>query len=957
MDKDKKLSGRHDKIAQLAKSYVPEWNFDEQNPDAGTTVAMLVDDMLNHTEDNFDRVMEKHKIQYLNLFDMLKEEPISSAKSFVQFNPVSGIQEQVFVPKGTTLLADDGSAQIPIEFETDYAITAVDTNVQAIFVTDKDSDCLTCLFSGSDIQELDKGISAFDISGDNKSEHVLIIGFKRLFDDLTDMKLGLKFDTVEESDLNALLNYLSSQEISYSFVDPKGDWQLPSPTLKDKIIWLDITGYQPKLTELEGVECYALKITSQGTTDLTFSNVGVVFSETDIPPALVNVSGIDQNIQRFHLFGNPLAIYAQCGIESEAVLSRRGAMIDMKFNIDFEVVNQELTQYDLDEELKIVMKKKGDNQNLIKPDVRPDNVIIEYLSSTGWKRLVYEDHMATMFNGSVMGDVTISFKCPADMATLQEATEGYRLRLRLMRADHLYSIPNRLFCPVVSQLCFSYTYEATGIAPDVAITRNNYEKNNVSNTIGKNRSIELFFNRESEKLSMYFGFNESPAGSPISLYLEVQNSEDVPLNYTIQYLNNSGFYSIQTMDNTGGLLFSGNILMLIPSDVQKKELFGKNMYWIRFISNDKKIHENLPKIYSIIPNMVKVHNYRSRTQEFYLDDEQSDIRLQLNDQNLIKVQIHVNEYDETNPDAENWVLWKKRTHFSQRERHYSVDLSLGTVEFDKNIFAAYPISHNGASIRVSYQAYEGSRANVKVGAINQTEQSLKYISSVKNPVPAYGGYDGYNIESSYKIISNILKTRGRAVTSQDYFDIISQISYCVKQIKCVSGINKNGEKDEELLTVALLIEEYEKGNHIFSAVKDSIHKKLLKSSNIVPMGKTLMLTQPQFIPYSVKIWINCNEYDDVYELQNNTRQIINEFIDPLCGGFDGNGWKIGVLPTVKQLLAYLKMKKNDISIIRTSAAAVANSKEIAVTEDIQSVITNPFAMAVNGEHTVYVEII
>ncbi len=949
------MSTRHEKIAQLASSYVPEWRFDEKNPDAGTTIAMLVDDMLNHTEENFEKVMDKHKIQYLNLFDMLKEEPITSAKSYVKFTGATGTGESIVVPRATTLLAEGGTDDTPITFETDYAITVTEASVHSIYATSKDFDRLTCLYDGTDAEHLQEAVTLFDITGDNVAQHQFLIGFENIFDDLTDVRLGLCFTTLEEFAHADALNFLSSPDVTYKFSEPDGkEWELPSPTLDGDIIWLDISGYQPKLTVIDEKEYYVLVVSSATVSPLCISGVGFVFSEKDIPPKLVTVDGIEQSLGRFSLFGSPLGIYSECGIESGSVLSRRGATIDMKFNLDFEIIDQDLPQYDADGELKIVMKREGNAPNLQKVEVRPDNVLIEYLSDSGWKRLLHEEHLTTLFNGSVVGSVNITFKCPGDMANIEEATDGYRLRLRLMRADHLYSIPNRLYCPIISELNFAYSYESSYILPDIALTKNNFETKYVTPLLGKKRNVELFYSKEEERLSMYMGFNASPAGSPTSIYFEVENSEDVPVNYMLQYLSKDGFTPIQTVDYTGGFLYTGNILMLIPDDIEQKEIFGKSLYWLRFVSTDKRLSDSPPKIKAIIPNMVRTHNHRTRTQEFYLDDEQSNILLKLPQTNLIKVEVYVNEYNEHNPTADNFVLWEKRSHFSERGRHYALDLAQGTVEFDKNIFAAYPLSQTGASVRVMYQAYEGSKANVKAGAINRTEQSLKYITQVTNPVPAYGGYDGYNVESSSKIIANILKTRGRAVTAADYFDIISQISYCVKRIKCMSGINKLGEKDDDLLTVALLIEEFEKGNHIFSSVKDEIYKKLEETGNIVPMGKTLMLTQPRFIPYSVRIWVQCSEYDDVYELQSSTKQVISTFLDPLNGGFDGEGWQIGTLPTVKQLSAYLKMKCPNISIVRMSAATT-NGREIAVGEDIHDVITNPFALAVNGKHTVYVE--
>ncbi|MEG2074238.1 MAG: hypothetical protein RRY54_05695, partial [Angelakisella sp.] len=271
-------------------------------------------------------------------------------------------------------------------------------------------------------------------------------------------------------------------------------------------------------------------------------------------------------------------------------------------------------------------------------------------------------------------------------------------------------------------------------------------------------------------------------------------------------------------------------------------------------------------------------------------------------------------------------------------------------------FAAYPIKEGAAAVRVSYQSYQGSTANVPAGAISAMAESLPYIASVTNPMAAYGGYDGYSEQTGADMISNLLRTRERAVTGQDYFDIIAQVSYGVRRIKCVSGVNSMGQPDDDVITVALLIDEYDKGSHIFSSVKDAVHRKLLESGSIVPLGKTLVLSQPNFVRFSARIWLDCASLDGAYDLQQQTEQDVRNFLDPLCGGFDQNGWEIGVLPTVKQLLAYLKMKRPNLTVSRIAMSAQTRGQEFAVDDALPTHIGNPFAIAVSGVHTVYVQL-
>ena len=57
-------------------------------------------------------------------------------------------------------------------------------------------------------------------------------------------------------------------------------------------------------------------------------------------------------------------------------------------------------------------------------------------------------------------------------------------------------------------------------------------------------------------------------------------------------------------------------------------------------------------------------------------------------------------------------------------------------------------------------------------------------------------------------------------------------------------------------------------------------------------------------------WLRCRSMEDVYETQRRTEEAIRRFLDPLHGGFDGRGWKIGALPGTPQLLAVDNSLKN-----------------------------------------------
>ena len=96
--------------------------------------------------------------------------------------------------------------------------------------------------------------------------------------------------------------------------------------------------------------------------------------------------------------------------------------------------------------------------------------------------------------------------------------------------------------------------------------------------------------------------------------------------------------------------------------------------------------------------------------------------------------------------------------------------------------------------------------------------------------------------------------------------------------------------------------------------------------------------------------------EHAYDLQKQTLESIRRFIDPLDGGFGGGGWEIGTVPTVRQLLAYLKIRHPEATVSRLVMTARSGEEEYEVGDDLLSHVQNPFVMAVNGEHVVYVEL-
>ena len=943
-----------EKMQALAQSYVPEWKFSIDNPDPGSVVALLCCDMLEESRSRFDRVLHKHKIQYMNLFDRFKEEPVEAARTYVRFNPVTGVDAPIPVPKGTRLLAENEDVE-HIVFETTHSMTVTSAQLASVMAANSQKDCIVKLMEKDENPE-HACFRAFDLTRPNCSEHILLLGWDDALQYRQDLDLYLHITGVSDAAAAEAAQTLGSDKVQLAMREPQGNVPFDEVEVQGSTLHLVKYDYTPQRTPLNGKDRFVLEIAAKQLCDVQLTGLTLTFSGQDIAPEKVLCAGVQQNPEHFLPFGKPMEIYAECGIECQQLFSRPGASARMSFSLGFETLEQLLPEYETETKFRLIMRQPRPMPKPVIMDVNADYVLIEYLSTSGWKRMIQEENVALLFNGMAQNQLHVKFTVPDDMVSAEDNPGEYRMRMRLMQAENLYRLPVVQHCPVIDHLRFAYTYADSPLHPDCALIRNNFREEDLTQRLRDCRTANLFYTQESPRTAMYLGFDKPFTGSPVSLYFEIENNEDYPVDFLVEYAGPDGFVPLKVVDQTTGFLYSGSLLMMIPKDICKTKRFGQELYWIRLVRRDTPDPDaGLPLVKGIYTNLAQVENHRTMVETFYVDDIDAAVDIQLTQRELIHAQVYVNEAGR--PDAEeNWVKWEKSTGSMDQGRSYEIDLAAGQIRFRKNIFSVYPIRDDGPAIKVEYQSYQGAQANVPAGAIHTMSESLRFINSATNPIAAYGGYDSYNESTAAKIISNMMRTRGRAVTERDYFDLISQVTYGVRRIKCQNGIDQYGRAQPDAITIAILIDEYEKGSHIFSTVKDQIRKKLMESSSILPMGKTLILSQPYFVRMSMRIWLECDCADQAYELQKDTETLIRQFIDPLHGGFEGTGWEIGTLPTVQQILAYLKIRLPAAAVTRTALTASFGRSEHAVNDEIYQSIHNPFAMAVNGDHVVYVDL-
>lgn len=953
-------SKKIEQLHRLAASYTPEWHFTEENPDAGSVLGILISDMLEDSSRRVERALHKHKLHYLNRFDALMKEPVSAARGYVQFTPVAGREGIMVVPRGTELSADSGEQEIL--YETMHDVCLADAGITSVIVTDGQEDKIVFRAGKETNQRLDRiACKAFDCSGTNEASHLFFICFDTILDHTEGLKLVLRLEAEKKEEAIRSAELLTSDRVEILMAEPIGEAEdryreirFDSITAKEDLLYLEKTGYTPAPAVLNGEKGYFLIIKAvKQIPELALSGLSVNMEKAELVPDKIRLEGTDTRAERFSPFGAPLQLLAECGMDSAEVFSKKDARITLSFDLDYEIREEKPEEADINIEYRTIMKRPPEAAYVKPVTVCADRVAWEYMSVTGWKRLMEDSESERVFNGEREGTITLQFLCPQDMLPMDDSGEP-RMRVRLMQADHIYQMPAVYKCPVIKKLRFAYSYEGREQKPKSVYTLNNYQTRDCRKQFENGMNTVIFHGTERQERSMYFCFDHSIQGLPFTLYFDLENYSDLPVDFTVEYSRKDDFKPIRIVDGTNGMLNSGTMQFLISSDMEKRTLFGKEGYFLRFTGYEKEYPSyRLPKIKGIYPNVAKVENHSTSEEFFYIDDRNEELTVKLRNENLKQLTVWVHEKI---AGKDKWVEWKQATHSFEYGRVYQADMAAGTITFGSFAFSDIALSQDGPEIMVKHRNYEGKAANVPEASIVTMRDSNRYVSFVTNPFPTYGGNDAYTEKSATQYITGVLRSRNRVVTEEDILDLLRQTSYSVEQIKCAMDVDALGNPAPGRVTIAVLTGEFDKGAHVFHEIREEMKKKLEECGSFLVMGKEVQLTQPHFLRLNIRLWLEKDTMENAYDMQNTAYTVIEEFLHPLTGGPEGTGWKIGSFPRVSQIRAYLRKRLKNVTIARLAVTTLAEDREVEIKEDISDISRSPFILPVSGEHVIHIDL-
>ena len=649
--------------------------------------------------------------------------------------------------------------------------------------------------------------------------------------------------------------------------------------------------------------------------------------------------------ENFSPFGDALSIFAAFNITNREAFSKAGAVITIDFQMDyFKVpIEQASTTADLTNYRSIMTRE--DFAAPRERDVRIERVLWEYWNGLGWARLfpdgAYEDFFTPDEQGA--GSKRLSFRCPRDMEPLVlGAAEGLFIRARIDKLSYMFSTAGNYIAPFVRHMELSYHYDGAPVPCREILVESNVEQRR--RPLPDSGQEPLVTASLCPDPAMYLCWTGPLQGGPLRIFFDIQEGvfPDPPSlrweYYGVTVNGEPGWKSIEVMDLTENLTKSALVTLVGKPDFVRVRFFGAEGYFLRLVDADRRYdstgRRKNPVVRGIWPNTVPVVQRERRLPEyFYMARGDQNKRCALTVSNLAEVKVWVNERGTLSVKEEEqflqdpavrversdegavteiWVPWKETDRLEAAggdERVYLVDYAEGAVVFGDGRHGRIPPDGPAETIMVQYIVCDGAYGNIPPQSILGFASRPAGVTWVTNRKPISGGAHRETIDQAARRQAGELLGMDRIVTLEDFQRAVLSSNRNICRVKCAAHVDRYNRPAEGKLAVAVLLKEYRQGGELFDAVVRSARELIARKASLLLSG-TVDIFEVRYVEIFVVVDAVIDDYNVYHEAHQAISRRLAEFLDPITGNFNGQGWEIGQLPGRELIYNSIKTVKN-----------------------------------------------
>jgi predicted phage baseplate assembly protein len=370
-------------------------------------------------------------------------------------------------------------------------------------------------------------------------------------------------------------------------------------------------------------------------------------------------------------------------------------------------------------------------------------------------------------------------------------------------------------------------------------------------------------------------------------------------------------------DTTGGLNTSGLVQLHIPQNCMAREIDGKNACWLRcrVIKHRPKqrSYSGSPKIKSITSESIGGTVIASHATQFsneFLGQSDGTPGQRFWLRNVPVLSRRLGEIIEVEGPIEGeYEPWEEVSDFANSgpvDSCFTCDSVSGEIQFGPSIrqptgeerqYGRVPPA--GHRIRfTTYRCGGGVSGNVGEGTIAVLKSSIPYLASVTNHAAAKGGTDAETIESAKLRAPKALRARTRAVTTDDYEYFALEASPLIARAKCLPPGGTEGLASSPGVVQLLLVPKLSETDRPIVIEELEIPRKIREEVQLYLDERRLLATtieigNPEYIPVDIVARIKTKRRSNPEKVAHDVERRLYHFINPVCGGPDGDGWAFG----------------------------------------------------------------
>jgi len=425
-------------------------------------------------------------------------------------------------------------------------------------------------------------------------------------------------------------------------------------------------------------------------------------------------------------------------------------------------------------------------------------------------------------------------------------------------------------------------------------------------------------------------------------------------------------------DDTGGLNKDGDVVLHVPrGHVASAHELQQRAGWLR--ARLLEPEEGQP-MYSASPTITRIAAFtiggtvdavNAETivgEDIGLSEGVAGQRFQVQRHPVVPGDALVLEVSE----GDGWEEWTEVSDFagsSPEAPHFVFDAVGGEVQLGPAVrqpdgrlrhYGRTPAK--GAHLRLrAYRTGGGAQGNVGVRALTILKSSIPYVSRVENRRPAAGGVDGETIDGAKVRGPMLLRTLGRAVTTEDYEFLSREAAPQVARVRCLPATDAAEAGVVRVLVVPAAASE---GGRLrfeqLAPSEETVQAIARRLDECRPIGARVLVQSALYRGVTVVARLRARPGARVARLQEEALDALYSYLNPVIGGPDGSGWPFGRPVHSGEVFAVLQGLRG-IELVDDVRLFGADPVTGQRGGSVQRVELEPHALVFSYEHQVLVE--